>query len=493
MRPPPDKGGLNIHNHFEVVRGFSIMAIFSRRTFMAGAISVAATRATLPTSAWAVGRGRTDGEATRLDVSVEWDRAVSSIPEDMLGLSYESYQLSAPDFFSVANTELIALFRKLSPNGVLRLGGNLSEYTVWIPDDAPAPPAISFQAIGPDPSSGRKIPQVRVTPEAVRNLRDFLDATGWRTIYGLNLAMVDHPRIAEEAKFVAGTLGARLIAFQIGNEPDHYVMNGLRRAGYDFDDYFAEWKAAHGAVLQAVPSAKFAGPDVAEDLTWVAKFAEVAPASVAMLTGHRYAEGPPSDPSVTLEKLLAPDPAFVRRMKETEKIARASHIPFAMTETNSCFKAGKEGVSDVFGSALWAMDYFLQLAASGARGAYFHGGANGWYTPIAGGSGKPFVARPIYFGLEMSRRLSGSELATVHVAANLADVSVYALRNPRRLVVINKGCTDVSMKRPAGIGPGVVRLLAPSPEAKDGIQLSAQRDEDGALLLVPIYSAAVFG
>lgn len=465
---------------------------------MASAVTVAATGATLSTPAWALGRGTKAGAATasgamRLDVSVEWDRVVASIPEDMLGLSYESYQLSAPDFFSVANAELIGLFRRLSPNGVLRLGGNLSEYTVWTPDASPARPAVRFQAIGPDPSSGKKITRVPVTPEAVRNLRDFLDATGWRAIYGLNLAMADHRRIAEEARFVAATLGPRLIAFQIGNEPDHYVMNGLRLAGYDFDDYFAEWKAAHDAVLQTVPSAKFAGPDVAEDLTWVARFAKVAPASVAMLTGHRYAEGPPSDPSVTLEKLLAPDSLFIRRMAETEAIARDARIPFVMTETNSCFKAGKEGVSDVFGSALWAVDYFLQLAACGARGAYFHGGANGWYTPIAGGSGRPFVARPIYFGLEMARGLSGSELVATHVVKGTARVSVYALRNPRRLVVINKGGTDVSLKRPEGVDPSVVRLLAPSPEAKDSIELSERRGEGDAVLLVPKYSAAVFG
>jgi len=106
-----------------------------------------------------------------------------------------------------------------------------------------------------------------VPPEAIHNLRDFLDATGWRTIYSLNLARANSDRVAEEARCVATTLGPRLIAFQIGNEPDHYVMNGLRPAGYSFDDYFGEWKKVHSIVRNAVPDARFAGPDIAEDLT----------------------------------------------------------------------------------------------------------------------------------------------------------------------------------------------------------------------------------
>lgn len=470
------------------------MPKLSRRTFLASTLSVAATQS-LSRSAWADGIVSSTAKAhpVSAQVSVDWRKQVSSIPEDMLGLSYESYQLAAPDFFSAANTELIALFRNLTPHGILRLGGNLSEYTEWAPDDPPTAPAVPFQAIGPDPSSGKKIPHVPVTPQAVQNLRDFLDATGWRAIYGLNLALAVPERAAAEAKFVAATLGSRLVAFQIGNEPDHYVLNKLRPASYSFHDYFAEWTKVHSAVLEAVPSAHFAGPDVAEDIAWVAQFAKAAPPSVSMLTGHRYAEGPPSDPAVTLDRLLAPDPSFVHRLAETEAISRRARIPFVMAETNSCYKAGKQGVSDVFGSALWAVDYFLQLAQAGERGAYFHGGANGWYTPIAGGSGKPFEPRPIYYGLQMCSRLQGSQLAEARVTARSANVSVYALQNPRRLVVINKQAQEVRV--PLRVGESASRvasLTAPSPEATSKISLSTEKSSPTRTLSVAGYSAAVF-
>lgn len=467
------------------------MSNFSRRVFLANTLSAAAVQS-LSRPARALGR-TASSQPVHLHVSIDWNKKISSIPEDMLGLSYESYQLGAPDFFSPANTDLVALFRQLTPHGILRLGGNLSEYTVWTPDHPYATPAAPFQAIGPDPSSGKKIPHVPVTPQSVRNLRDFLDATGWRAIYGLNLAMAIPERAAAEAKFVAQTLGPRLIAFQIGNEPDHYVLNKLRPTGYSFHDYFAEWTKVHSAVLEAVPSARFAGPDVAEDISWVAQFAKQAPPSVSMLTGHRYAEGPPTDPSVTLDRLLAPDPSFIHRLAETEAISRRARIPFVMTETNSCYNAGKQGVSDVFGSALWAVDYFLQLAQSGERGAYFHGGANGWYTPIAGGSGKPFAARPIYYGLQMCSSLEGSQLAAAHVAPNSTHVAVYAFENPRRLVVINKEARPAKIRLPATASAAqIASLTAPSPKATTGISLTTEKSSPARILSVAGYSAAIF-
>lgn len=479
------------------------MSKSSRRTFLASTASVAIAQ-TLSMPSWA--HGLTDksgasksgasmvtGSPLHLDISIDWNRVVSSIPADMLGLSYESYQLSAPDFFSAANTELIALFGRLSPSGVLRLGGNLSEFTVWAPDHQPITPAVPFLAIGPDPSSGKKIPPAQVTPQAIQNLRDFLDAAGWRAVYGLNLARANSKRVAAEARYVASVLGPRLIAFQIGNEPDHYVMNGLRPSSYSFRDYFGEWTKVHSAVQDAVPSARFAGPDVAEDVTWVEKFADAAPESVTMLTGHRYAEGPPSDPSVTLDRLLAPNPLFMRQAARMEEISRDARIPYVMAETNSCFKAGKEGVSDVFGAALWAVDYFLQLAASGEQGVYFHGGASGWYTPIAGGSGRPFEARPIYYGLQMCRELLKGELVAAGKSAGSANVSVYALRNPRKIVIVNKGSEDSAARLAGGeIATRVVRLFAPSVNAKTGIVLTEQSLAPSATLVVPKYSAAVF-
>lgn len=56
----------------------------------------------------------------------------NSIPKDFLGLSFESAQLAQPDFFSAENRDFAAFVRALGP-GVLRIGGNTSEYAFWTP------------------------------------------------------------------------------------------------------------------------------------------------------------------------------------------------------------------------------------------------------------------------------------------------------------------------------------------------------------------------
>jgi hypothetical protein len=66
------------------------------------------------------------------------DRLGNKIGEDFTGLSYESAQLGNPHFFSGDNTQLAGFMRRLGASGVLRIGGNTSEYCYWTPDGARA-------------------------------------------------------------------------------------------------------------------------------------------------------------------------------------------------------------------------------------------------------------------------------------------------------------------------------------------------------------------
>lgn len=55
--------------------------------------------------------------------------------------------------------------------------------------------------------------------------------------------------------------------------------------------------------------------------------------------------------------------------------------PFLMFETNTASCGGFPGISDAFTSALWAVDYALQMANSNFTGALFHaGGQNVTYN-----------------------------------------------------------------------------------------------------------------
>jgi hypothetical protein len=90
------------------------------------------------------------------------------------------------------NETVIELIKKLSPRGVIRIGGNSS--------DEPVTPE----------ELGRS---------QLERFAKFIKATGWSVIYGLNLGSGTAERAADEAALVSELLGSENIVFKIGNEP----------------------------------------------------------------------------------------------------------------------------------------------------------------------------------------------------------------------------------------------------------------------------------
>lgn len=401
-------------------------------------------------------------------LTVHPDRVGNTIGADFTGLSYETSQLSDPTFFSPQNTALAAFHRRLGASGVLRIGGNTSEFGVWTPTPQPSRPTTG--ALGPD--TGRHpAPRRPVTPAAVRNLRGFLELSGWRLIYGLNMGSESTETVADEAAYVARVIGDRLIAFQLCNEPDLFSRNGLRRPDYDYRQFGAEWRRYFHAVRRRVPRAPFAGPDTAFNNEWLTGFASEHGHDVAFLTQHYYTEGPPTDPSMTIERLLSPDPKLEAEFEAMAAVRRSTGLPFRMAETNSCYGGGKQGVSDTFASALWAVDLMYRLAQAGAMGINFHGGGYGWYTPVAGTRADGFVARSEYYGmLVFAAAGAGRLLATEMVGATNGSLAAYALETgdgALKLIILNRSISaDVTLavNVPGAKTASVMRLVAPRPD-----------------------------
>ena len=346
---------------------------------------------------------------------------VSRVPSRFTGLSYESRQLGDPSFFSPQNAPLIAAFRGLG-KGVLRIGGNTSEYCFFRKDAQP-----SGQPISADPDKGRTAPpETTITPVAIRNLRGFLDACDWQCIYGLNLGKGTPDASANEAAFVADTLGSRLDLVQIGNEPDLFPQNGLRAKTWSFEDFANEWQQHFEAVRKRVPKLRFAGPADAFNVEWTRKFAARFHDRIDLLTHHYYAEGPPTDSTMNIDRLLRIAPQRQAKLfADLAAIASEHKLPWRLAETNSCYSGGKEGVSNTFASALWGADMMFQLAQAGAVGLNFHGGGKGWYTPIAGSAEE----RPLYAGMQLFDRAAAKSMMALQVASELPLFSAYAMRN----------------------------------------------------------------
>ncbi|MGO9403443.1 MAG: hypothetical protein ACLPVW_08230 [Terriglobales bacterium] len=378
-------------------------------------------------------------------LTLRTDRLGNKIDDDFTGLSYESAQLGNPNFFSGDNTDLAGFMRRLGRSGVLRIGGNTSEYCYWTPNSAKqasapnvesmrkadkANPMAFGSAVGPD--TGHKAPApVNITPLAIRNLRAFLDACGWKLIYGLNMGTGTAEDAANEAAYVMDVAGSKLIAFQLCNEPDLFYRNGIRKSDYDFRQFAGEWQRYYQTIRERVPNAPFAGPDTAYNNEWLVPFAKQFKREAAFLSQHYYAEGPPTDPSMTIERLLRPNPRLQAEFEGMKATMHESGLPFRLAETNSCYQGGKPGVSDTFASALWGADLMYQLAAQGGTGINFHGGSYGWYTPIAGTQEHGFLARPIYYGMLLFAQAGAGQIveSTLEPSERAPLLTAYGLRS----------------------------------------------------------------
>jgi len=401
-----------------------------------------------------------------LHLTVRPDRLGNKIQSDFTGLSYESAQLANPNFFSGENTGLISFVQRLGNSGVLRIGGNTSEYCYWKPNSESKSAAADL-AVGPDPGH-EAAPSADITPQAVRNLRDFVDASGWKLIYGLNMGTGTVKDAVAEAAYVADIVGSKLIAFQLCNEPDLFYRNGIRKSDYEFPQFAAEWQRFYDAIRARVPSAPFAGPDTAFNTSWLVPFARKFKNEIRFLSQHYYAEGPPTDPSMTIERLLRPNPKLQEEFDGMKKTAQETGLPFRLAETNSCYSAGKPGVSDTFASALWAADLMYQLASEGGSGINFHGGGYGWYTPIAGTPDHGFLARPIYYGMLLFAQAGVGQLieAKLDGGEQAPLLTAYALRSDAgniKAAIFNKNLDrEIQLDIAApGKSATVMRLHAP--------------------------------
>ena len=431
------------------------------------------------------------------------------VPLNYTGLSYELAQLMDPKFFSASNKDLVALFKILSPRGVLRLGGNSSE-SCWLKvDSSTTEPELKIPDIK-DSEHWMPSKLFMIPAESIPELADFLRATGWQLIYGLNFGHSSPDRLAREAGFIAKHVPPdQLLYFQIGNEPDFYrdIINRTRPANWGFNDYIKEWTACADAISQRVPDAVFGGPDVGASSDWIRRFIPAAEQNlgkrVVAVTGHYYASGPPDNPDVTIQNLLRNNPNIGKSAKEIVDLAAQNHLYYRMTEGNSCYRGGKPGMSDTLASALWGGDYVLTLAAAGCAGVNLHGGSRNilkaalgnhlpgeqienessdskgsFYTPIAGEVNYGFKARPIFYGMMLANQFAETEMKDVVLEAGNINATAYAgkAKDGWRIAVFNKDAyndLDLKAELPEPVNNARIwRLTGPGIDATKDVSLA---------------------
>jgi len=333
------------------------------------------------------------------------------IAPDFLGFSYETSLMTSPDFLSPTNSTLLALYSLLGKNGVIRIGGNSSEYGLWRPN-------------------GDITPVVKrhiITPDVIKRVAAFVHATGWQCIYGLILGQGNPADSADEAAAVAAALGSSLIAFQIGNEPDLFNRGALRSTTYGSADYLTEWKTFADAVKVRVPSAQFAGPDTASSMSWVDAIAAAYGSQLSFLSNHYYSEGPGSSPNSTIDKMMHTSVRLDNMLNRMESAAQSIGRPYRMTELNSVYGGGRRGVSDTQAAAVWGLDLMMRVTLKNGLGVNFHGGAGGAYSPVQVTDGVAGPT-PLFYALLAFAQIGAGAIAPVSLKNAPTDLSGYAVK-----------------------------------------------------------------
>jgi hypothetical protein len=436
-------------------------------------------------------------------VTVDTERKIGAIPADFIGLGYEVSSVAIPGVLSATNRIYVQLVRTLSHQGVIRIGGNTSDDASYSPDK---------QAVSANKGTV-------VNDAMIRQLGNFLQATNWKLIWGLNLGSGDERQAAAEAEAVARAANGQLLAFEIGNEPDLFGRPaGHRPKAYGYDEYLNEFRRYRAAIRAKVPHAPFAGPDVASETDWVLRFAKDEGSEIKLLTHHYYRQC--AGPTSTLDKLLSPDPKLAPELQKLRLASSIAHVPYRICEVNSFCGGGKEGVSNSFGAALWVLDYLFRLSTAGCGGVNIETGLNqlgfvSWYSPIRQNEAGAYAAAPEYYGLLAFTEASRGTLVSASCDAAGANVTAYAVvaaAGILLLTIVNKEAridASVTVRLPSDAHNGrVYRLIGPSLQATAGVSFggSAVSADEGwrptssesvtashgrATIRVPAASAAV--
>lgn len=432
------------------------------------------------------------------------------VGESLASLSYETGQLADPAFFSAGNRSLVELLRRMNPRGVLRIGGNTSDFTVW----------SEYRGALPEQKPRKGGPQqpVVLRPEALRELAGFLRATGWKLIFGVNLKIGVPAMAAALASAVREAVGDDLLAIQIGNEANNYAK--------DYAAFDAMWMPYAEALRTA--GLPIGGPDTGANSDWVAEYARRHGAESLFLSRHYYRDAAPRG---SIGDLLGGDPGCIEDTERLAGVADAAGLPLRLTEANSYYFGGRDGVSNVFASALWAADFMLAMAQLGVAGIHFHGGTlasveaslgreaaaadtsadlaarrdavSSRYSAIAGNVALGFQPRPLFHGIALAQRFAGARMLPGRLETGGANLGAYAARRGDTVLValINKDTlrdADVALQGLAGYGKAtVMRLSAPALDSRAGVRFAEAPGErprpDGqgeARIAVPRGSAA---
>ena len=350
-------------------------------------------------------------------VSVDQTKTGQAVSSNFVGLSHETLLLF-PDtngnyLFSATNTPLINMFKTLGIKS-LRLGGNSADN---VNDNNGQLPADSTC------EAADKCP-------IIDNLYAFAQAAGIKIIFTLRLKVYDPNAAAGEAAYIMKHYSSLTDCFEVGNEPNVYISS--------YSTYDSDFKAYRTAVLASAPSAKFCAPATTNGggQPWAESFANEykGDSTILLVCGHYYpgtrtGSGTNADIDFLLDpsRLSGGSNNYSLYYSQFPSTAVSDGELFRLEETNSLASQGESGVSNVYASALWALDYMHWWAMQNSRGLNFHTGATSVYDPIMPTVlAASYTAEPVAYGLKAFGLGSNGENVSTAVSSNPNSVNMTA-------------------------------------------------------------------
>jgi hypothetical protein len=368
-------------------------------------------------------------------VSVDQTNPGQMISSDFAGFSYETL-LIFPDasgnfLFSGTNTALINMFKTLGIKS-LRIGGNSADNVNDNNGQLPADSACE---------AADKCP-------ILDNLYAFAQAAGIKIIFTLRLKVFNPNAAAGEAAYIMRHFSTLTDCFEVGNEPNVFISN--------FNTYNSDFQSYRSAILNAAPTAKFCAPATTNGggQPWAESFATQykGDSTILLICGHYY-PGARTGGGATADINFLLDPSRISTgsnnyafyFSQFPSTAIANGEIYRLEETNSIALQGELGVSNVYASSLWALDYMHFWATQNTRGLNFHTGATSVYDPIMPSTlSATYTAEPVAYGIKaFGLGSSGENISTVIGSnPNGVNITAYGVLDPSTgnlfVTIINK-------------------------------------------------------
>ncbi|KAI1269523.1 glycoside hydrolase family 79 protein [Xylariaceae sp. FL1019] len=315
--------------------------------------------------------------------------------------------------------------------------------------------------------------------------------------------------MAEKALDGTSNINIDITAFEIGNEPDLYAQNGFRDGSWSAQTYVEQWLDRATALYQQVLSPRklsaafFEAAATASTVSALGLEFQIKKLAGSTLGSDRndagssylrswnqhdyyYFIGVTNSP-ITLAQLTqfqTTEAQFTGWAEQVQQAHDTSH-PYALREMGIVGPVGLTGVTDVFGAALWTLNFLLYTASLGVESVQFHmtdnSAASAW-QPIEIQGVQPFV-RPVYYGVAAFAQTIGAigcgarvwqyPPATISVPAGYTGyVRAYAVYDDNALssiVVINGQPSNISISNKQSLD---VQLQLPTSSVDQAIHLA---------------------